>query len=104
MKTLISLLLIAVVSGPALAQTEDLGLAQFANEETPIMMAVDASFAVRNLDKPYVLFVLYMASRNKLQEATVGRDGVSMVYQGQEYKMPSVKELRANYRATDQGL
>jgi hypothetical protein len=99
MKTLISLILIAVVSGPAMAQTVDLGLAQFANEESPIMMAVDASFAVRNLDKPYVLFVLYMASRNKLQEATVGRDGVSMVYQGQEYKMPSVKELRANYRA-----
>ena len=98
MKTLLSLLLIAVVSGPAMAQTKDLGLTQFANEGTPIMIAVDASFAVRNLNKPYLLFVLYLASQNKVQEATVGRDGVTMVFQGQELKMPSVKELRANYR------
>ena len=98
MKTLIALFLIAAVGGPALAQTEDLGLAQFASEDSPILMAVDASFAVRNLDKPYVLFVLFMGSRNRVQEITVGRENVAMVYQGQEYKMPSVKELRSSYR------
>ena len=98
MKKLALLLSIAVFAGTAMAQTEDLGLAQFANEETPIMMAVDASFAVRNLDKPYLLFVLYLAGKSKLQEVTVGRDNVTMVYQGQELKMPTVKELRSSYR------
>jgi len=98
MKKLALLLSIAVIAGTAMAQTEDLGLAQFANEETPIMLAVDASFAARNLDNPYLLFVLYLAGKSKLQEVTVGRDNVTMVYQGQEIKMPTVKELRSSYR------
>jgi hypothetical protein len=98
MKKFALLLFVAVLSGTALAQTEDLGLTQFANETTPILIAVDAALAVRNLDNPYLMFVLYMGSRNKLQEITVGRDNVTMVYQGREIKMPSVKELRANYR------
>ena len=71
-----------------MAQTEDLGLAQFASEENPILMAVDASFAVRNLDKPYLLFVLYLAGKSKLQEVTVGRDNVTMVYRGRSSRCP----------------
>jgi len=98
MKKLALFLLFAVLCGTAMAQTEDLGLNQYANEKGPILIAIDASFAARNLDNSYLMFVLYLASGNKLQEITVGRDNVTMVYQGREIKMPSVKELRSNYQ------
>lgn len=98
MKRLALLLLSAVLCGTAMAQTEDLGLNQYANEKGPILIAIDASFAARNLDNTYLMFVLYLGSGNKLQEITVGRDNITMVYQGREIKMPSVKELRANYQ------
>ncbi len=98
MKKLISVLLFAALCGPVLAQTEDLGLNQYANDSNPILMAVDASFASRNLKNQYLLFVLYLGASRGLQEVKITRDNVTMIYQGQEYKMPSVKELRSNYR------
>ncbi len=99
MKKLASMLLFAALCVPAMAQTEDLGLNQYANSSQPILMAVDASFAAQNIKNTYLLFVVYLGALNKDKEIKVTRDNVTMIYQGQEYKMPSVKELRSNYRA-----
>jgi hypothetical protein len=103
MKTFTTFLMIAAlcVAGQARsqAQTENLGLASFANDKGPILIAVDAALAVRQLDSPYLMFGLFLAAQESDREITVHRDGITMVYQGREYKMPSVKELRANYQA-----
>ena len=98
MKIIKLILFIIVLCGSALSQTENLGLAAFANDKAPIMVAVDAGLAVRQIDQPYLLFILYMAPQRQNREITVGRDDVSMIYQGQEYKMPSLPELRKNYK------
>jgi hypothetical protein len=103
MKTFTTFLMIAAlcVAGQAQsqAQTENLGLASFANDKGPILIAVDAALAVRQLDSPYLMLGLFLAAQKSDQEITVHRDGITMVYQGREYKMPSVKELRTNYQA-----
>jgi hypothetical protein len=88
-----------VLSAAAFAQTKDLGLGAFSNDEAPIMLAVDAGVASRGLDNPYVMFVVFMASKKTGPNVVVGRQDVTLVYNGQEYKMPSYKELRKNYGA-----
>ena len=88
-----------VLSMAAFAQTKDLGLGAFANEKDPIMLAVDAGVAVRDVRSPYVLFVVYMASKDQKQNISVDRKSMTLVYNGQEYQMPPFKELRKNYGA-----
>jgi hypothetical protein len=79
------------------AQTEKLGMGAFANEKGPILMAVDASLAIKQMDHPYLMFVLYMAAAKNSQGITVSRDDVVLVYNGQEFHLPTVKEFRKNY-------
>ncbi len=99
MKSLKIVFALLVFSVAAFAQTKDLGLGAFANDNDPIMLAVDAGVASRGLANPYVMFVVYMASKKTGPTVVVGRQDVTMVYNGQEYKMPSYKELRKNYGA-----
>ena len=80
--------------------TEDLGMGAFANEHGPILLAVDSALVDFQMDSPYVMFVLYMASKDQNQDIVVGRDTIVMIYKGREYKMPSLKELRDSYRGT----
>jgi hypothetical protein len=72
-------------------------MGSFANEKGPIMMAVDASLAIKQMDHPYLMFVLYMAAKKNNQGITVSRDDVVLVYNGQEFHLPTVKEFRRNY-------
>jgi hypothetical protein len=80
--------------------TEDLGLGAFENQHNPILMAVDASLADLMTHDSYVMFVVYMASKDQNQGITVARDGVVMIYKGQEYHLPTLAELRKNYNGT----
>lgn len=98
MKIIKTILFLFALTGAAFAQTENLGLGAFANQQAPIMVALDAGLAIRQFENPYLMFVLYMAPQQHDQEITVGRENVTLLYQGREYKMPSVKELRQNYQ------
>jgi hypothetical protein len=98
MKLLRSVFALLVLCAVAFPQTEDQGMGAFSNNKTPIMLAVDASLVNLNLKSPYVMFVMYMASKEENQNIEVHRDGVAMLYNGQEYKMPSYKELQKNYK------
>jgi len=80
------------------AETEYLGQAAFTNSDGPINIAVDASVAFRKLDSPYLMFMLFMGA-DKDVVATLHRDNIIMVYNGQEYKMPGIKDFRENYRS-----
>ncbi len=98
MKLLKVFLIVLALSVAAYAQTEDLGLGAFSNERGPILIAIDAALADLQLNSPYVLFIGYFASKNQNQDIVLTRNNVVMVYNGQEYHLPTVKELRDNYR------
>jgi hypothetical protein len=98
MKLVKTVLAVLVIVAAAYAQTEDLGMGAFANDKSDILLAVDANMAMTALDKPYVLFVVFMAAKSQNQNIVVSRDGVVMVWNGQEYRMPSLEEFRQNYK------
>jgi len=91
-------LMLVLVAAAAAPQTENLGMNSFANTSGPIFLALDASLAVKQLDHPYLMFVLYMGANKKGQDIRVSRNDVVMVYNGQEYPMPSVKDFREAYK------
>jgi hypothetical protein len=99
MKSFKALVMILVLAAAAFPQTEKLGMNSFANTNGPILMAVDASLASRQLDQPYLMLVLYMAAKQNGQDIRVSRGDVKMVFNGQEYALPSVKEFRKEYAA-----
>lgn len=98
MKNWMAICLTLILCGAAYPQTQNLGMGAFANDEGPILLAVDASLADRTPDSPYLMFVLFMAAKDQGQMITVARDSVVMVVKGQEYQLPSVQELRTQYR------
>lgn len=87
-----------ILAVAAQAQTKDLGLGSFSNESGAILTAVDASLVNLDRDNPYVMFVAFFASAGNGRSVTIAAKDVVMVYKGQEYRMPSVKELRNEYR------
>jgi len=101
MKTLKAMSLLVILSlacATAYPQTKDLGLGAFENDQSPILMAVDAGLISRQPDNPYLMLVLYLASKDPGPSITVDRNDIVMVANGQEYHMPSVEELRKNYQ------
>ncbi len=93
----LSLILVCPAVLSAQVITERYGQGVFANSYGPIKLVVDASVAIKDINSPYVLFILYLAAGEVGQNIVVHRDGITMIYQGQEYKMPPVKELREKY-------
>lgn len=98
MKIFKSICLLFLLCAAAYGQTQDLGMGAFANEHGEILLAVDASLVDFQINSPYVMFVMYMAAKDQNKDIVVGRDTVVMVYQGNEYKMPSFSELREKYK------
>lgn len=98
MKIFKSVFLLLLLCAGAYGQTEDLGLGAFSNEHGAILIAVDAALVDFQIDRPYVMFVVYMAAKSGNPNIIVSRDTISLAYQGREYKMPSFKELRENYQ------
>jgi hypothetical protein len=98
MKTLRILAVVLALVASAYPQTKGLGLGAFSNENGAILLAVDASLVNQAIDNPYVMFVAFMAAGDKDRSITVAAKDVVMVYKGQEYRMPSVRDLRNDYR------
>ena len=105
MKVLKTVLAAILMCGALLAQQQppregwkDLGMGAFSNDNRDILMAVDASLVDLEIKSPYIAFIVYMAPFKQNQDITIGRDNLVMIYQGQEYKMPSIQELRKAYK------
>ncbi len=96
MKLIRSLLFIVLTCSLMLAQTVHLGQEVFLSEEGVINLAVDAAVASRNLDSPYIMFMLFMGA-DPGAYAKISRDTVFLVHNNETYLMPSLKELRENY-------
>ena len=98
MKLLRFVLIALVLSAVAYPQTADLGMGAFSNESGAILVAVDAALVNRVIDSPYIMFVVFLAAKDQNQSISVAAKDVVMAYKGQEYPMPSLKNLRDNYR------
>ncbi len=98
-------LLILFICAAAYGQTEQLGEGMYYSGAGDILIGVDVTIAVRKVDSPYVMFMAFMAAKED-RSLTVKRDGVTMIYKGQEYKMAALKEIEKNYKAMkeDAGL
>lgn len=96
MKNLRYFLLFLFLSASLMATSLDLGNSVFYNDVGSINLAADAGVAVRNMDSPYVMFVLYMSADKKVR-ARINREDVVLIYKGKEYKMPDLTEFRKNY-------
>ena len=97
MKILRSVFLLVILCAVAYPQTVDLGNGAFANEKGPIMIAVDATQVIQSMESPYSLFILYLGAKSENKSIVVARNDVTLVYKGQEYKMPSLEEVRKKY-------
>src|SRR5512135_2941823 len=87
----LALLGFLALSPMVFAQTTDLGQSVFTSNQGDINLTIDAALAVRKLSSNYVMFMAFMVARGD-QSIMVDRDDVTMTYNGQEYKMPSLKE------------
>ncbi len=103
MKIMRLILFVVIVSSVAIAQTVDLGQNVFVNNEGPIVVCVDAAVAVRKMDQPFVMFMVFMGAKGD-GNFSVPRDNVVLVYKGQEYKMPSLEELRKEYKGANNDI
>ena len=97
MKILKIALIVLFLAAAAYPQTKDLGMGSFANEAGPILMAVDAQLVDQSINRPYAMFVLFIGAKEKETSITVAAKDVVMVYNGQEYHMPSLADLREHY-------
>ncbi len=98
MKLTRTVLIFLALSALAYPQSKDLGLGAFSNENGAIKVAVDASLVNLDRDNPYVMFVAFFAAADNARSVTIAAKDVVLVYKGREYRMPSVKELRDEYR------
>lgn len=98
MKILKAAIIVLFLVAAAYPQSKDLGMGSFANEAGPILVAVDAQLVGRSIHRPYVMFFLFLGGKEKEMPITVAAKDVVMVYNGQEYHMPKLADLREHYR------
>jgi hypothetical protein len=90
-------LAVFILAAAAYPQTVDLGMGSFSNESGPILMAVDAALVNQSIGSPYAMFFLFVGAGDKQRSLSVAAKDIVMVYKGQEYRMPSLSDLRKNY-------
>jgi hypothetical protein len=99
----LALLGVLAVSPAVFGQTTDLGQSVFTSSQGDINLTIDAALAVRKLNSSYVMFMAFMVARGD-ESIVVDRNDVTMTYNGQEYKMPSLKEWRDQYKGSQGDL
>jgi hypothetical protein len=100
-----ALLILVVCASSAYPQTQKLGDNMYFSDAADIMLAVDTTVAVRKLDSPYVMFMAFTAVKGD-RTVTIDRNDVTMIYKGQEYQMPALKDIEKAYEGMkeDAGL
>lgn len=88
----------ALPQGERESATIDLGMGAFASDSGPILLTIDTALVSRSLDNPYVMFYAYMASKDGDRKISFAAKDIVVLYKGKEYSLPSVSELRSNYK------
>lgn len=103
MKKWMTFLLVLCIALTLSAKNEYIGQNAYHNDDGQINIAADAVLVIRDLKSPYTPFYLFFGA-DKDVEATISRDSVILVHNGQEHKMPSLAELRSNYNRDNRDL
>ncbi len=103
MKKWMTFLLVPCIALTLSAKNEYIGQNAYHNDGGQINIAADAVLVIRDLKSPYTPFYLFFGA-DKDVEATISRDSVILVHNGQEHKMPSLAELRSNYNRDNRDL
>ena len=103
MKKWMTLLLVLFTALSLSASNEYIGQNAYHNDGGQINIAADAVLVIRDLKSPYTPFYLFFGA-DKGAKATISRDSVILVHDGQEYKMPTLGELRSNYNRDNRDL
>ncbi len=103
MKKWMTFLLVLCIALTLSAKNEYIGQNAYHNDGGQINIAADAVLVIRDLKSPYTPFYLFFGA-DKDVEATISRDSVILVHNGQEHKMPSLAELRSNYNRDNRDL
>ena len=96
MKKSILVLMVLGIATFGFAKTRHLGNYSYINTDGAINIAVNAVVAVKNPNREYLPFIAYMGADVGTM-AVVERKSVVLVYNGKEYHLPALKELRQNY-------
>ncbi len=83
--------------------TRHLGNYTYINTDGPIRMKVNASVAAKNLERDYLMLVLYCNTQPN-DTATVTRSDITLIYADNEIEMPSLRSFRENYAKDMQDL
>jgi hypothetical protein len=94
----LTLFALFVFTAAVSAQTINPGQKVFINQEGPITLVIDAALAVEKIKSPYVMFAAYMVSTSG-ESYVVNRQDVVMIYNEQEYTMPTYPEWRKDYNS-----
>ena len=103
MKKWMTLMLVPAIALTLSAKNEYIGQNAYHNDGGQINIAADAFLVIRDLKSPYTPFWLFLGADRDV-EATIDRDSVILVHNGQEHKMPSLGELRSNYSTDNRDL
>lgn len=103
MKKWMTFLLVLCIALTLSAKNEYIGQNAYHNDGGQINIAADAVLVIRDLKSPYTPFYLFFGA-DKDVEATISRDSITLVHNGQEHKMPSLAELRSNYNRDNRDL
>ena len=98
MKIFRFVLSVLILAAAVYPQTQSLGMGAFASENGAILLTIDAGLVNRKIDSPYVMFFAFMGAKDQSQSLSVAAKDVVMVYKGKEYSLPTVKDLRENYK------
>lgn len=83
--------------------TRHLGNYTYINTDGPIRMKVNAPVAAKHLNRDYLMLVLSCNTRPN-DSATVTRDDITLIYDGSEFQLPSLRSFRENYAKDMQDL
>jgi hypothetical protein len=90
-------LLLVFCAVAAFPQTKDLGMGVYQAPQGPITLIIDTSLVSLKIDSPYVMFYAWMGATHNDQEITITPKTVALIFNGKEYPLATMEELRDNY-------
>ena len=81
----------------AYPQTESLGEGAYQSGVGPITLVIDTSLVSLKIDSPFVMFAAWIGATHNNHEITITPKTVTLIYNGQEYALATVKDLRDHY-------
>lgn len=99
MKKSLIIFVLVLTSLSVFSDTKAVGKNSFVSYDKLMNFGIDVVVARKNLDNKF-LAIRFNAAGNKDQHIHLDRDSFVLVYKGKEYKMPSYKYVKKNYKSS----